>query len=386
MSAGQNIVYTVTIHNGGPSDAQAISFIDTLPAGTTFVTAFQTIGSTFALTTPPVDGTGTVSGTTATIFSTDDAIFVIVVKVNPGTPDGTVLTNTATATTVTSDPTPGNNTSTVSTTVMTTPPTSCDTYAATTSTGNAIVPGTNFIANSNCDDCSNPITLPFSFSYYGTPFTTANVISNGSLQFGSSDTTFTNTCLPVPGFNNAIVPHWDDLLLTGAGQGTFTSVTGSAPFRVFNIEWRGGYFSGVGAVDFEIRLYETTNQIDFVYGSVPQGGASATVGLQKGTGTVFSQFSCNTVSLSDGLKITYKCPNAASCNENFDTVVAPALPPGWTSTATGAEVPWVTSTTNPDTAPNDAFAPDPNAVGNTELITPRFIVSAGGSGHFPELV
>ena len=50
-------------------------------------------------------------------------------------------------------------------------------------------------------------------------------------------------------------------------------------------------------------------------------------------------------------------------------MVAPALPPGWTSTATGVEVPWVTSTTNPSSAPNDAFAPDPSNIGNTELVS-----------------
>ena len=58
--------------------------------------------------------------------------------------------------------------------------------------------------------------------------------------------------------------------------------------------------------------------------------------------------------------------------QNFDGVVAPALPAGWTSTATGIEVPWVTSTTTPVSAPNDAFAPDPSNVGDTVLVTPGF--------------
>ena len=67
------------------------------------------------------------------------------------------------------------------------------------------------------------------------------------------------------------------------------------------------------------------------------------------------------------------------CNENFDNVTAPALPAGWTTTHTGVEVNWVTSTTTPDTPLNDAFAPDPNAIGNTELVSPNFVVAAGGS-------
>ena len=42
--AGNEITYTVTITNPGPSDAQGVSLVDTLPAGTTFVN--QTEGST----------------------------------------------------------------------------------------------------------------------------------------------------------------------------------------------------------------------------------------------------------------------------------------------------------------------------------------------------
>jgi uncharacterized repeat protein (TIGR01451 family) len=35
--AGTNLTYRVTVNNAGPSDAQAVSIVDTLPAGTTFV-------------------------------------------------------------------------------------------------------------------------------------------------------------------------------------------------------------------------------------------------------------------------------------------------------------------------------------------------------------
>ncbi len=71
--------------------------------------------------------------------------------------------------------------------------------------------------------------------------------------------------------------------------------------------------------------------------------------------------------------------SAVAFAQNFDGVVAPALPAGWTSTATGIGVPWVTSTTNPASAPNDAFAPDPSNIGDTFLVTPSFAVPAGGA-------
>ena len=64
--------------------------------------------------------------------------------------------------------------------------------------------------------------------------------------------------------------------------------------------------------------------------------------------------------------------------ETFDGVASPMLPVGWTTAASGAETPWTTSVVSPSSTPNDAFAPDPSAVGNTELVTPSIAISASG--------
>ena len=61
---------------------------------------------------------------------------------------------------------------------------------------------------------------------------------------------------------------------------------------------------------------------------------------------------------------------------NFDNVIAPALPADWSSGASGAEVPWVTSTTTPFSTPNDAFAPDPDNIGEAQLTSPTFLAPA----------
>jgi hypothetical protein len=166
------------------------------------------------------------------------------------------------------------------------------------------------VPGSNCDDCSNNVALPFPFDFYGTTFNSVNAISNGSLQFSSANATFTNVCpLPVVGFNNTIFAYWDDLLLISAGQGIFTSTSGVAPNRIFNVEWRAGYFSGGGSANFEIRLYETTNQIEFIYGTVTQGIASATGGLQRGTGPTVEPLFCNGSgqAITSGLTVLYTC-------------------------------------------------------------------------------
>jgi len=64
--------------------------------------------------------------------------------------------------------------------------------------------------------------------------------------------------------------------------------------------------------------------------------------------------------------------------ENFDGVTAPTLPAGWATAASGSESAWVTSATNPTSAPNDAFAPDATPVGNTVFDTPTINVPATG--------
>jgi hypothetical protein len=71
--------------------------------------------------------------------------------------------------------------------------------------------------------------------------------------------------------------------------------------------------------------------------------------------------------------------NFAFMNENFDGVVAPALPAGWTATTTsGALTPFVTSSTASDTAPNNVTAADIATNSNTELISSSIAVPATG--------
>src|SRR5437660_7220380 len=112
--------------------------------------------------------------------------------------------------------------------------------------------------------------------------------------------------------NNLISPHWDDLLTNSTGSCIFSSTTGTAPNRIFNLEWRATLFTGGGSVNFELRLYETTGEIDFVYGTVTNSGSSATVGVQRGTGPQVTQFSCNTASLSSGLQLAFTQPTCGT--------------------------------------------------------------------------
>jgi uncharacterized repeat protein (TIGR01451 family) len=89
---GSNITYTITVQNAGPQDATNVAWDDAVPTGTTFVSATAPAGWT--LTTPPVGGTGTVTGTRALLTVADGAqVFTLVVQVGAGVSNGTPIDN-----------------------------------------------------------------------------------------------------------------------------------------------------------------------------------------------------------------------------------------------------------------------------------------------------
>jgi uncharacterized repeat protein (TIGR01451 family) len=116
VAPGANITYSISFRNNGPSAAGGPTVDDTLPANTTFVSMTPPAGWT--VTTPAVGGTGAVQAFKGSVANGETATFTLVVHVDPGTPGGTVISNTATANVgTTADPTPGNNSQTTTTTV-----------------------------------------------------------------------------------------------------------------------------------------------------------------------------------------------------------------------------------------------------------------------------
>src|SRR5438067_2006521 len=116
--AGTGLTYDIALNNYGPNAAVNVSLTDATPANTTFVSFAQTSGPAFTCSTPAVGGTGTVSCTISMFGTGANATFRLVVMVNASTPNGTTLSNTATVTSDTLDPCPGNNSATATTTVI----------------------------------------------------------------------------------------------------------------------------------------------------------------------------------------------------------------------------------------------------------------------------
>ena len=114
VSAGANLTYTITVRNAGTTAATNVTLQDATPAGTTFVSFTSPAGWTS--TTPAAGGTGTISTTNASVAGGSTHSFTLVVNVNQ-TATGT-LTDTATVTSNPVDPTPADNSATVTTTVQ----------------------------------------------------------------------------------------------------------------------------------------------------------------------------------------------------------------------------------------------------------------------------
>src|SRR5207244_50106 len=66
--------------------------------------------------------------------------------------------------------------------------------------------------------------------------------------------------------------------------------------------------------------------------------------------------------------------------ENFDGVIAPALPAGWTATnVSGFAPPWTTSMIAPASAPNDAFVDDPPTISDNRLDSPSIAIATSSA-------
>jgi uncharacterized repeat protein (TIGR01451 family) len=120
IPAGTNLTYTMVVQNSGPDNAAGVLVTDPLPASETFVSL--TVPAGWTTTTPAVGTNGTVLATIPTLtIAAGPQTLILVVHVDAATPPATIITNTAVATSVSADPTPGNNTAVDSTDVVAAP-------------------------------------------------------------------------------------------------------------------------------------------------------------------------------------------------------------------------------------------------------------------------
>ena len=153
--AGNSITYTQRVTNNGPAAAAGVSFTEATPTNTTFQSVSAPAGWT--CTTPAVGGTGTITCTdTANLSSGSTADIVVVLNVPSSVAIGTI-TATSSVSATTSDPTAGNNSTSVTTNVNV----ACDIGVTNVGTpspvaANANITYTQVITNLGPSNCAAP--------------------------------------------------------------------------------------------------------------------------------------------------------------------------------------------------------------------------------------
>ena len=153
VPVGGTLVYTITVTNGGPSNAPNASLSDPLPGGTTFLSLAAAAGWT--CTPPAVGANGTLSCSAST-FPVGSAVFTLTVAVPASTPLGMLVNTVTVASSASSDPVGGNEVASTSTTVEA----SADLSVTKTVSPNPVVAGANLVytitaTNSGPSDAAN---------------------------------------------------------------------------------------------------------------------------------------------------------------------------------------------------------------------------------------
>jgi PKD repeat protein len=155
----------------------------------------------------------------------------------------------------------------------------------------SLVPLTDSLPGPSGDDASMDVPVGFTFNYAGTDYTQAHLCTNGWISLNATGSSASNTRLFTADLPNVVMaPWWDDLEDDGTSRISYKT-EGSEPARVFSAEWYRllSYTTGASArLTFQVKLYESTNIIEFHYGNVNTGSHSgsetASIGIEDATG------------------------------------------------------------------------------------------------------
>ena len=142
----------------------------------------------------------------------------------------------------------------------------------------------------------NSIPIGFEFWYMGNLISNVHASTNGLLSHNqnvsaSGAAANNNLGAFVSGIQRPfIAPLWDNLDMDSTTGARFSyATTGAAPYRVFVAEWLNAewiWFANSSIISFQVRLYETSGIVEFIYRQEPGSifSPSASIGI-TGSGT-----------------------------------------------------------------------------------------------------
>lgn len=131
------------------------------------------------------------------------------------------------------------------------------------------------------------LPIGFSFVYDGASYTALEASTNGMVKLGATflsnnDVSFIRTLVNNPE-RPILAPLWDDLMVTSLTDLSYQT-TGSSPNKIFTLQWalvKWPYANSNASIEFQLKLYEGSNKIEFIYNQLPgiTGGAGALIGI-----------------------------------------------------------------------------------------------------------
>jgi hypothetical protein len=191
------------------------------------------------------------------------------------------------------------------------------------------------------DVVSSSTAIGFTFQFGCTNYTTFQASTNGVMFLGTagafsdaSNNLNTNSDRP------ALGPLWDDLA-TGAGGSVNWKLTGVAGSRILTVEWLNmkWYYSNASTVmSFQVKLYETSNRIEFLYSQLAgaPSSASASIGISGATsGDFYSLSDASAAPTVSKVTETTNIATKPATNQvyRWDPVLCSGSPTGGTANA-----------------------------------------------------
>lgn len=179
------------------------------------------------------------------------------------------------------------------------------------------------------DELSDAIPIGFSFSFYGSIYSSLHISSNGFLTFlpGQNHGCCSGRPIPTTASPNAIIAGWwDDLCPScqrGPGRSAIHSATlGLIPNRRFIVQFsRVRHYPHGTPVTFQWKLFEGTNDIEIHYLDAPSDGSLHSVGVENISGTIGLEYFHGTTDLNTPLAVRFtQCATADTTDDDGDGI------------------------------------------------------------------
>lgn len=180
-------------------------------------------------------------------------------------------------------------------------------FSQTTGTFTSIHTTGTYITGGCTSSVFGNLPIGFTFTYNGNSYSQFGLCCSGWISLGPGTPGTSIYPLSTGSTNNVIAPFSAQLTSNVAGDGIYYKTEGTSPNRVLTVEWwqYGFWLNGFDEICFQIKLYETTNEIRFVYTTndelsirniqVGLRGASNSDFINRQTTTNWSQTTAGTV-------------------------------------------------------------------------------------------